>query len=179
MKKFRKDISFAANDIDWAMYLCMLYLVFPLNASAKYIFLKRTGRDTNTFWDIQMGLDAIMFILTCAWLYNHFYYKTPLPGNELITKFPVPYTQDEIFILNIANQIGKRGHIFDFLLSFISLFAWVQAIYQLRLHESFGHMFKIMHMLTIDLTKFMIIWFMELFMFACISILIFGECKGF
>ena len=74
---------------------------------------------------------------------------------------------------------GKHYLRFDFLLAVIAICTWIKAIVLLfTLSETFGPIFKIIIKITIDLSKFLIIWLVIIAMFISASLLIFNETES-
>lgn len=86
-------------------------------------------------------------------------------------------TGQNFFIMNIMHLIDKNGYRFDFLLASIAFLTWVKTIFQFRVTQAFGPMFKIIYQMVLDLVNFLVIWQMVIFAFSCVSMLTFGECE--
>lgn len=63
---------------------------------------------------------------------------------------------------------------FDLLLSTIVLCTWLRLVVSFKYTATFGPMFKMIEKMTIDLMRFVTLWFMMLIMFACVALLAFG-----
>ena len=65
------------------------------------------------------------------------------------------------------------------MLAIAALNTWLKFLLKLRVTKMFGPMFKTLLMMTLDLSKFMILWFCVILMFSCVALLIFSELDSF
>jgi hypothetical protein len=82
-------------------------------------------------------------------------------------------------MLNIMWGIHSDSYRFDWLLASIELFTWLRFFIGFRITQTFGPMFKIIYKMLIELFKFLIIWFIIIFIFTCVSILFFNQLDAF
>ena len=64
---------------------------------------------------------------------------------------------------------------FDFLLACIASMFWLRMILMLKLTKTFGPFIKIINVMLKELSIFLILWVIQLFIFSCVGILIFGD----
>ena len=74
----------------------------------------------------------------------------------------------------IKNIDSGKFH-FDFLLAAIAGCFWFRLLLVLKLTKTFGPMIKIVIVMLKELAIFVILWVIQLFIFTCIGILVFGE----
>lgn len=63
----------------------------------------------------------------------------------------------------------------NFLLATVAAFFWFKVLMMLQLTKTFGPMLKIIVAMLKDLGTFSILWVLQLFIFACMGSLLFGE----
>jgi hypothetical protein len=68
---------------------------------------------------------------------------------------------------------------FEYLLAFVALGTWLKLLLKLRVTRLFGPMFKMLINMTVDLAQFLILWIVELVMFACVALMIFSQLPKF
>jgi hypothetical protein len=68
---------------------------------------------------------------------------------------------------------------FEYLLAIAAGNTWLKLLLKLRVTKSFGPMFKVLQNMIVDLAQFLILWFIELIMFACVALMIFGQLEKF
>lgn len=66
----------------------------------------------------------------------------------------------------------------DLLLAVVVAIYWLKCIMLFRVTKTFGPMLKIIHLMTIDLAQFIVIWTLILIIFTSIAQLVFGDLKG-
>ena len=64
---------------------------------------------------------------------------------------------------------------FDVLLSVVASTFWLRMIIMLKLTKTFGPLIRIITVMLKELFIFLVLWIIQLFIFACIGILIFGS----
>ena len=72
---------------------------------------------------------------------------TPIEGNEYIEAFEhldEKLNSEEIMMINIMHLIDTDGYRYDFLLASMAMMTWLKTIFQFRVTQQFGPMFKIM-----------------------------------
>ena len=176
MHELHEELIISALDLKQAMYLSMfINLLFPLNFLNKLCFLKFTGRQSFNNYDYMFYTNGLQCLLTITWIFDWFYYQTPLPNNRYIEAAgDVDFGPEEIFMLNVMLLIDRNFYRFDFMLAAVALLTWVKCLLQFRVTMTFGPMFKIMYKMVVDLIKFLVIWIMILLAFSCVSLLVFG-----
>jgi hypothetical protein len=64
---------------------------------------------------------------------------------------------------------------FDVLLSVIASTFWLRMIIMLKLTKTFGPLIRIIQVMLKELFIFLVLWIIQLFIFACVGILVFGS----
>jgi hypothetical protein len=64
---------------------------------------------------------------------------------------------------------------FDVLLSVVASTFWLRMIIMLKLTKTFGPLIRIIQVMLRELFIFLVLWVIQLFIFACIGILVFGS----
>ena len=82
-------------------------------------------------------------------------------------------------MINIMWGIHTDQYRFDRLLASVGLFVWLRLFLGFRITETFGPMFKIIYKMLIELFKFLIILFLVIFIFTCVSVLFFNQLDAF
>jgi hypothetical protein len=85
---------------------------------------------------------------------------------------------DEIYLTTVimAMQKDSNSHFkMNFLLAIVAASFWFKVLMMLQLTKTFGPMIKIVVAMLKELSLFSILWIIQLFIFACIGYLIFGE----
>ena len=68
---------------------------------------------------------------------------------------------------------------FEYLLAMAAGNTWLKLLLKLRVTKTFGPMFKVLTNMTIDLVTFLVLWVIDLIMFACVGLMIFGQLDKF
>jgi len=76
-------------------------------------------------------------------------------------------------------ELEEKDNIFkmNFLIAVVAASFWFKVLMMLQLTKTFGPMIKIVVSMLKDLATFSILWIIQLFIFACIGFLIFGELE--
>ena len=100
----RKDLNISAIDVEDAMYISAVNLLFPITYIGKmYFILKRGNMDLKNLFGPQFVLDLLTFAAVLAWVIWWIMLFEPLPDNKYLNAFPgVEFTtMHEIFMLNV------------------------------------------------------------------------------
>lgn len=81
--------------------------------------------------------------------------------------------------MKIVEDIQTDTFRFDILLAVVTGLFWLKIFFLLKLTRTFGPMIKIIMSMLKDLTTFAVIWSIQLFLFACVGVLLFGEVEVF
>lgn len=78
-------------------------------------------------------------------------------------------------------ELEEKDNIFkmNFLIAVVAASFWFKVLMMLQLTKTFGPMIKIVVSMLKDLATFSILWIIQLFIFACIGFLIFGELEEY
>ena len=85
----------------------------------------------------------------------------------------------QLFSTNILWFQLKNTYPFEYLLAMAAGNTWLKLLLKLRVTKTFGPMFKVLTNMTIDLVTFLVLWIIDLIMFACVAQMIFGQLDAF
>ena len=170
------DFKIARDDLQKVQWFSIALLFFPISIGGKYIYARYTR--TSFFVTTANYVDLIIFLLTVTfWIVTGVY-------DERDMRYPIfgdPYDQrTEVKFLGNAVQdiIEERFH-FEFLVAAITAALWVRVVMLLRLTSTFGPtIVMIANMVTIVL-RFLVIYILGIFTFACIGTLTLVELDAF
>jgi hypothetical protein len=83
------------------------------------------------------------------------------------------------YIVHIVRDIRSNSFRMDILLGCVTGLFWLKIFFLMRLTRTFGPMIKIIMSMVTDLATFAVIWSIQLFLFACVGVLLFGELKEY
>jgi Polycystin cation channel len=85
------------------------------------------------------------------------------------------------YIGSVVMEIDEKDNVFkmNFLLAVVAASFWFKIFMMLQLTKTFGPMIKIIVSMLQDLATFTVLWIIQLFIFACIGYLIFGELNEY
>ena len=110
---------------------------------------------------------------TATWLGNILYYYLVLKKKG---EGKIPGLEQSYIAHSIA-QLESKDSAFkiNFLIAVVAASFWFKVLMMLQLTKTFGPMIKIVVSMLKDLATFSVLWIIQLFIFACIGFLIFGE----
>lgn len=150
------------------MYIAMLSFAFPFKIMLLWFFSKRTGREFSLKYEDYF--DLILAFLVAWWFEKFEEYSHKESSDPRIANTP-----EEIFMANIIEGIDTGEFHFDFLLACVAGMFWGRMLLMMKLTKTFGPMIKIIVVMLKELTIFLVLWLIQLFIFTCIGILVFGE----
>jgi len=161
----------AAVEIQDAMYVSLISFAFPVRIFMTYFFAQLT---TRSFRILTIGtiMDISLFTCVTIWLIKYEEYGQSDTGNP-----------DESFGKRFMERVIEEieaGHFrFDFLLACTAAFFWLKVFSLLRLTRTFGPLIKIIMSMLYQIMVFCILWGIQLLLFTCIGVLVFGELDEF
>jgi hypothetical protein len=113
--------------------------------------------------------DLIICTLIVAWIYIYITFTRHKSTNPKIAEHP-----EEIFMYDLIMARKNNTFHFDFLLACIASMFWLRMILMLKLTKTFGPLVRIIDVMLKELGIFLVLWVIQLFIFACVGELIFG-----
>jgi hypothetical protein len=163
-----EDIKMANDDFIESMLFSLVCFSFPVRTVMIVIFAKRSGRNYKIM-NINTILDIALFVGVLTWISRYQYLIAV--DNTHIAGLDDKYG----YVMHIVQDIQDNIFRFDILLAAVSGMFWLKIIFLMRLTRTFGPMIKIIMSMIYDINTFAIIWGIQLFFFACVGVLIFGE----
>jgi hypothetical protein len=114
--------------------------------------------------------DLIICTLIVAWIYIYITFKRHKITNPRVADDP-----EEIFMYELIMARKNNTFHFDFLLACIASMFWLRMILMLKLTKTFGPLVRIIDVMLKELGIFLVLWVIQLFIFACVGELIFGS----
>ena len=78
-------------------------------------------------------------------------------------------------MLNIIYNWENDIYRFDWVLAILVVATWLRLLFSLRISKRFGPLFKIIQAMVLNLTKFLIIWIMVIFIFSAFTTLMLND----
>ena len=150
------------------MYLSMLCFSFPLKTLMTLVYASKTKTEYKL--KTEDLFDIIICSLITAWIYIHFSFWRHESANPEVAETP-----EEIFMYDIIIARENNTAHFDFLIGCIASMFWLRMILMLKLTKTFGPLIRIIEKMLKELSIFLVIWVIQLFIFTCVGFLIFGE----
>ena len=112
-----------------ALIISGVNLLFPLTVIAKTYFLHVTGRHSPKFYDMDFGVNLMLFGLTVLWILDEYRLGYPIEGNHYIDMMgDRELEHGSIMMVNMIYCIDTNGYRFDFILSAIAGLTWLKTI---------------------------------------------------
>jgi hypothetical protein len=151
-----------------ALGVALSSFAYPIRIVQRIIYCHLTRRKrhfSNEEW-----LELIFAAATLTWLADFLKYLCVPKQDSAIPGLDTTYIGSVVLDL-------KEGGAFriNFLLSVVAASFWFKVLFMLQLTKTFGPMIKIIVSMLTDLATFTVLWIIQLFIFACIGYLIFGE----
>jgi hypothetical protein len=158
------------------MTVSFIHLLFPLNTYMEYFFINKTKRKASdigvTFYN-----ELCLFAVVIEWIrnYTRFFgkYNADIPFAE------PEMTKNQLYICNLIWCMIENIYPFAFLMAMIASNTWVKLLFKIRVMKTFGPLFKVINQMILSLAQFMIIWFIEILIFASVTLLVFGSLPKF
>ncbi|CDW90047.1 wd-40 repeat protein [Stylonychia lemnae] len=167
------ELHEAGKDIFDAMWVSIVMYAFPIRMIQTFLFAKLTKRNYNPInanFIVELGLTSCVAI----WMY----YSQKFQDQSLLdNNYGEQLTSEEIFVLNVIEQLEEGKFRFDILLAFHTGLLWLRVILLLKLTRSFGPLIKIVECMLVDIGQFAVIWLVNLVFFSCMGMLLFGEIE--
>lgn len=172
LSKFQHDLKNANKDFLEAMYFSMVCFSFPVRTLMIVVFARRSGRNYKIL-SVNTVLDIALFMGVLIWLGRYEYLIS-------LKSYHVEGVKDKYtYLIHIVEDIESSIFRFDILLACVSGLFWLKIIFLMRLTRTFGPMIKIIMSMIYDINTFAILWIVQLFFFACVGVLVFGELPEF
>lgn len=162
------EMGKAGLELEEAMFVSMVSWAAVVRIGMNYVFVRKTNRPFKL--KTEDYFDTVLATLVMVWFVKFEEFMHRPPRDDHIAKEPL-----EIFMLNTIDAIDSGEFHFDFLLAMVACMFWLRMLLMLKLTKTFGPMIKIIVEMTKDLGTFMVLWTIQLFIFGCVGILVFGE----
>ena len=164
----KEFMRISSDNLQKAMFLSMLCFGFPVKTLLTLVYASKTKTEYKL--KTEDLFDVIICTMITAWIYIFFSFRKHETTNPKIAETP-----DEIFMYDIIMARKKNTFHFDFLLACIASMFWLRMILMLKLTKTFGPLIRIIDVMLKELGIFLVLWVIQLFIFACVGVLIFGE----
>lgn len=151
----------------------MTSFAYPLRLLTRMIYCKLTERKRH--FKADEWVELIFASATFAWLAHYVMYKVK---HKHLAATAGKNGIDQIYMTSVIMEMqkGTTSHFkMNFLLAVVAASFWFKVLMMLQLTKTFGPMIKIVVAMLKELSLFSILWIIQLFIFACIGYLIFGE----
>ena len=171
-----EDFKVSRDDLQKVQWFSIALLFFPIAIGGKYIYSKYTK--TSFFVTSANYVDLICFLLTATfWVVTNIY-------DERDMRYPIfgdPYDQlkEVKFVGNAVQDIIDEKFHFDFLVAAITAVLWVRVVMLLRLTSTFGPTIVMIASMVTIVLRFLVLYILGIFTFACIGTLTLVELDAF
>jgi hypothetical protein len=161
-----------ASKLNTSMFVSLICFGFPVKTMMTSVFCGKT----NTEYKIKTEdlFDFVICFLIGWWLYIYFTYRNHPAVNPQIANTP-----NEIFMLDIMIDRDNGTFHFEILVAAIASTFWIRMFLMLKLTKTFGPIIRMIYAMLYDLSIFLVLWGIQLFIFACVGILIFGDMEEY
>ena len=118
--------------------------------------------------------DMAICAVVIVWLAIFFIYsreESPYPK--------IAHTKVQVFMYQVLLDTDSGKLRFDYLLAAMAAAFWLRVIFMLRLTKTFGPLIRIIQAMLRELGIFLVLWFIQLFLFACVASILFGEAESY
>ncbi len=157
-----------SEDIQRAMYILMMSYSFAIKRILNVIFAKKTRRYINPF-RIEVLIDVQLFFSVLTWGI-----RTCIDNNKEVDD-PIFNYPEVRYTYNVLADIETGRFRMDILLAVIAMLFWLKVFLIFKITRFFGHLIKIVEAMSSDIIKFVLLWLMSVFTFACFGCLLFPD----
>ena len=154
------------------LYLALLCFSFPVKSLMTYVFASKTKNKYKFRMEelFDLAICAVVFVwLTLFFIYSR--EESPYPK--------IAHTKVQVFMYQVLLDTESGKLRFDYLLAAMAASFWLRVIFMLRLTKTFGPLIRIIEAMLRELGIFLVLWFIQLFVFACIATILFGEIEKY
>lgn len=160
-----------------AMSLALTSLAYPLRIVSRIAYCKLTNRKRS--FKNEEWLELVFAICSFIWLCDFLGYVLvqKANGHGAIPGLKTCYIGSVVLenASGLEDEDGVKWFKMNFLLAVVAACFWFKVLMMLQLTKTFGPMIKIIVSLLKELATFTVLWVTQLFIFACIGYLVFGE----
>ena len=150
------------------MYLACLCFSFPVKTLMTIVYAHKTKTEYKI--KLEDFFDIVICVLISVWIYIFISFSRHQSRNPKIADTPLT-----IFMYDVIEANKKETLHFDFLLACVASMFWLRMILMLKLTKTFGPLIRIINVMFKELFIFLVLWAIQLFIFACIGIVVFSE----
>jgi hypothetical protein len=150
------------------MYIATICFGFPIKTLMTYVYAVKTGTEYKL--KPEDYFDTVICGLIAAWVYVYLSFSRYPAVNPNLASTP-----DEIFMYTILIKNIKLTFHFDVLLAIIASTFWLRMFLMLKLTKTFGPLIRMIYAMMQDVGVFLVLWMIQLAIFTCTGMLIFGE----
>lgn len=154
--------------LNTAMFVSLICFGFPVKTLMTSVYARKTK--TEYKFKTEDMFDFVICFLIGWWLQIYFTYRNHEAVNPQIAS-----TKNEIFMYDIMVARDNGVFHFEILVAAIASTFWIRMFLMLKLTKTFGPIIRMIYAMLQDLGIFLVLWGIQLFIFACIGILIFGD----
>jgi len=153
-----------------SMYISLICFGFPVKTLMTSVYAHKTK--TEYKFKTEDMFDFLICSMITVWIYIYLTYSRHEAVNPKVASTP-----DEIFMYDIMIANSNNTLQFDVLVALIASTFWLRMFLMLKLTKTFGPLIRIIYAMLQELGIFLVLWFIQLFIFSCVGILVFGELE--